>query len=148
MREDATMISSSLRRGIYFLLGFLVVYDTVLSTTAIFFPETWFKVIHDAPYVDPQGLLRRTGAVWAAFTLLQLLALLRWEREPWWLVLIAGVRLTEVFSDWTYLFVCQSATPFGIFGLVVNPPGNLAIGSFLVWAYLQIMQGRPGTKTS
>jgi hypothetical protein len=136
------MISSRVRISIYVLLGFLVIYDTVLSTTAIFFSETWFKIIHDAPYIDPQGLLRRTGAVWVAFTLLQLLAVLRWEREPWWLVLIAGVRLTEIFSDWTYLFVCQSITPFGVFGLGINPPGNLAIGCFLVWAYLRIMKER------
>jgi hypothetical protein len=136
------MISSAVRLFVYVWLVYLVVLDTILSTTAAFFPETWFKVFHDAPYIDPQGLCRRTGAVWAAFTLLQIIALFRWEKEPWWLVLIAGVRLTEIFSDWTYIYVSQSLTPFGFFGLFISPPTNLVTGIFFVWVYLRLMKGK------
>ncbi len=84
----------------------------------------------------PQGLLRRTGAVWAAFTLLQFVALIRWQRYPHWLVLVAGVRLTEIFSDWTYLFFCSNITWFGRLALFVSPLGNLAFGWILLrtWA--------------
>ena len=135
------MLSLPVRLFVYVLLIYLVLLDAVLSTTALFFPETWFKVFHDAPYVDPQGLCRRTGAVWLSFTLLQIIALFRWEKAPWWLVLIAGVRLTELFSDWTYIYVSQSLTGFGFFGLFISPPGNLAIGCFLVWAYLKTAKG-------
>ena len=85
------------------LLVFLVLLDVVLSTLCLFFPETWLRLLHDAPDIDPQGLLRRTGAVWASFTLFHLIALLKWHRQPYWLPLVAGVRLTEVFSDWVYL---------------------------------------------
>ena len=131
------MLSSPVRLFVYVLLIYLVLLDTTLSVTALFFPETWFQVFHGAPYVDPQGLCRRMGAVWVAFTLLQTIALFRWEKEPWWLVLIAGVRLTELFSDWTYIYVSQSLTSFGFFGLFISPPGNLAIGCFLVWVYLR-----------
>jgi len=137
------MISPGLRKFTYVLLAFLVVLDIVLSVTAIFFPETWFRVFHNAEYIDPQGLLKRTGALWVAFTLLQFVALIRWEKEPWWLVLIAGVRLTELFSDWTYIYVAQSLTPWGKFGLFIAPPGNLAFGIYLVWVYLKVVKGSP-----
>jgi hypothetical protein len=142
------MISSQVRVGIYLLLIFLVIKDVVLSLTTIVFPEAWYRFFHDAPYVDPQGLLRRTGAVWVAFTLLQLIALFRWEKEPWWLVLIAGVRWTELFSDWTYIAVAQGVTSLGGLGLFLAPPANLAFGWFLVWAYLRIMRDRPPAKAA
>ncbi|MDQ3803773.1 MAG: hypothetical protein M3416_08115 [Acidobacteriota bacterium] len=131
------MISPWVRKLVYALLIYLVVKDIVLSAVAICYPEAWFRFFHGAPYVDPQGLLRRTGALWVAFTLLQIIALFRWERAPWWLVLIAGVRLTELFSDWTYIYVAQSMTPIGRAFLFSAPPGNLAFGWFLVWAYLK-----------
>jgi hypothetical protein len=139
------MISSKLRTFIYVLLVFLVILDIVLSTTCLLFPETWFKTFHGAPYIDPQGLLKRTGAVWVAFTVLQAAAVFKWEKEPWWLVLIAGVRLTELFSDWTYMYVAQSMTTMGRIGLFIAPPGNLVFGWFLIWAYKKIMRDRYGT---
>lgn len=140
------MISPRLRTFIYVLLVFLVILDIVLSTTCLLYPEKWFSIFHGAPYIDPQGLLKRTGAVWVAFTLLQLIAVFRWEKEPWWLVLIAGVRLTELFSDWTYMYVAQSMTTMGRIGLFIAPPGNLVFGWFLIWAYLKIMRDRQGVR--
>ena len=126
------------KRVIKLLLLFLVVLDVVLSTLALFFPETWFRIFHGAPYIDPQGLLRRTGAVWVAFTLLQIIAYIRWERRPYWLVLIAGVRLTELFSDWAYLYFAQSITWSGRLSLLIAPPGNLIMGWFLIKSFLRI----------
>ena len=61
----------------------------------------------------------RTGAVWASFTLFHLIALLKWHRQPYWLPLVAGVRLTEVFSDWVYLSMAESITWFGKVGLFI-----------------------------
>jgi hypothetical protein len=134
------MISQRLRNLIYVVLTFLVILDLGLSVTCLFFPDTWFMTFHGVHYdsLDAEGLLKRTGAVWAAFTLLQFIALLRWRRDPWWLVLIAGVRLTELFSDWTYLYVAQSITTIGRIGLFIAPPGNLVLGWFLIWAYKKI----------
>src|SRR5690554_4816421 len=97
------MIDSSLKKKVNRLLIGLVILDIVLFIFCFFFPDLWFKLFHDLPYMDPAGLLRRTGGVWVAFTLLQLIALFRWQKEPYWLVLVAGVRLTELFSDWIYL---------------------------------------------
>ena len=137
------MISPGVRKFTYVLLAFLVVLDIVLSTVAICYPDYWFQTFHGAPYVDPQGLLRRTGACWVAFTLLQFIALIRWEKEPWWLVLIAGVRLTELFTDWTYIYFAQSLTTRGWLGLFIAPPGNLAFGLYLMWVYLKMMKAGP-----
>ncbi|KRT66312.1 MAG: hypothetical protein XU11_C0010G0027 [Candidatus Dadabacteria bacterium CSP1-2] len=121
--------------NIYLL--FLVILDVVLSITCFFFPEAWFNTMHGAPYVDPQGLLRRTGAVWAAFVLIQFIALLRWQKEPYWLAVVAGVRFTEIFSDWVYLGVASNMTWLGTIGLFVSPPANLIFGIFLIIAYLK-----------
>ena len=127
------------------LLLFLVLLDLVLSTTCLFFPAAWFRVFHHAPYVDPQGLLRRTGAVWAAFTLLQLIALVRWRSRPYWLPLVAGVRLTEVFSDWVYLYACSSITWFGRAGLLISPPANFLFALFLLASYHRLTQSQVQT---
>ena len=136
------MISPKLRNFIYVLLVFLVILDVVLSTTCLLFPDKWFMTFHGVPYdnLDVEGLLKRTGAVWVAFTLLQLIALFRWRKAPWWLVLIAGVRWTELFSDWVYINVAHTMTTIGTIGLFISPPGNLAFGIFLIWAYKKIMR--------
>lgn len=118
------------------LLIFLIVLDIVLSVIAIAFPEQWFLIFHDMEFNDPFAQLRRLGGVWVAFTLLQFLAYLRWEKEPYWLVLVAGVRLTELFGDWIYLGVAEQLTVFAKLGLAVSPPANLAFGVFLIKAYL------------
>ena len=57
-----------LPRAINRLLLFLIALDAALSVLAIALPDIWFRLIHDQPYIDPQGLLRRARAVWAAFT--------------------------------------------------------------------------------
>jgi hypothetical protein len=102
---------------------------------ALVFPERWFQLFHGVPLVDPQRLLARTGAVWAAFTLLQLIALLRWSKQPHWLVLIAGVRLTEIFSDWAYLVLCESSTWLARIGLLLSPPANVLFAWLLIRAW-------------
>ena len=126
------------RRRINFILLALVIYDVILSSTCLIWPETWYKLIHGAPYVDPQGLLLRTGAVWAAFSLFQLIAWKKWQVQPFWLTVIAGIRLTEIFSDWTYLYVADNLTTLGWVGLFINPPMNLFLGWFFIRAYRRV----------
>lgn len=77
------MIGQTLKTKINLLLLLLVILDIGLFTLALFFPGTWFWMFHDSSYVDPEGLLRRTGAVWVAFTLLQFLALVKWQKRPY-----------------------------------------------------------------
>ncbi len=126
------------KRAINTILIVLVIYDIVLSATCLLAPELWFRLIHGAEHVDPQGLAIRTGAVWAAFVLFQFIAWRRWEYQPYWLAVIAGIRLTEVFSDWTYLYVAESLTWFGRAGLFVNPPMNVFLGWFFIRAYRRL----------
>ena len=120
------------------ILLFLVVLDVVLSAATLLFPSWWFRIFHGTTYIDPQALLKRTGAVWVAFTLMQVLALVRWKKQPHWLVLIAGVRLTEIFSDWTYLFFCSNATLWAWIGLLVSPPANLVFAWILIRTWKKV----------
>lgn len=122
-------------------LALLVVLDVVLSTVALAFPQQWSQVMHGLPYDDPAGLLRRTGAVWAAFVLLQAIALMRWERQPYWLPLVAGVRFTELFSDWVTLIFASHMTLAGTLGLLISPPANLVFGLLLVSTYKRLRAG-------
>ena len=119
------------------LLFSLFLLDMVLSGVSLLFPQTWFLIFHDRPYIDPQGLLRRTGGTWLAFSLLQLLAYRRWKENPHWLMLIAGVRLSDIFSDAIYLAIAEHVTFLGKLGLLIAPPSNLWIGWVLWRAYLR-----------
>ncbi len=114
-------------------LLFLVVLDVTLSTVAFFFPQLWFDLFHGVPYVDPQGYLRRCAANWTAFALFQAIALARWRRSPHWLAVVAGIRLSDIFTDWTYLWFCQDITFFGRASLFVVSPANLWLG----WQFLR-----------
>lgn len=114
------------------LLAGLFVFDVTLVTLAGFFPGVWFAVFHGVPYVDPQGFLRRCAANWAAFALLQGIAFARWTRSPRWLAIVAGVRLSDIFTDWTYLAFSQDLTWFGRIGLALSSPMNVVCGFALL----------------
>lgn len=120
------------------LLVGLIVLDVVLSTVALAFPGTWAQVMHDLPYNDPEGLLRRAGGVWAAFALLQIIARVRWPKQAYWLPLIAGVRFTELFSDWVTIAAAKHVTAFGTAALALSPPANLLFGSMLLATYRRL----------
>lgn len=123
-----------------FFVG-LILLDLFLSSIAIGFPERWSESMHGLPYVDPAGLLRRTGALWVAFTLLQTIALFRWQKQPYWLALVAGVRFTELFSDWVTLLAAKQVTVLGTAGLLIAPPSNLLFGLILISTYKRLRSG-------
>src|SRR5215470_6921166 len=120
------------------LLLFLIVLDLVLAAVCLASPVLWVKLFHGVPLSDPLGLIRRQGAVWAAFLLFHVIAYFRWPREPFWLVVVAGIRWTEIFSDWVYLFSAERMTWFGKMGLFMAPPSNLLFGLFLLRQYLKL----------
>lgn len=117
------------------LLG-LVILDLIYAALCFFFPDFWFRFIHGASYVDPQGLLRRTGAIWATFALVQLITLIRWRKESYWIAIITGVRMSEIFADWTYLAFAQDLTTFGRIALFLATPANLLVSWFFLRTYL------------
>jgi hypothetical protein len=117
------------------LLVFLVALDLTLTAWAMFLPGLWFTVFHGTSYDDPEGFLRRCGANWAAFLLWQAVALVRWKKEPVWLAVVAGVRLSDIFTDLTYSIFARDTT---LFAKLTLPPMflvNLLFGLFLLRAY-------------
>src|SRR5262249_7681168 len=114
-------------RKIDLVLGALLALDVTLTVAAFGLPDLWFKLFHGVPYDDPEGFLRRCGANWAAFALFQAIALARWRREPSWLAVTAGLRLGDIFTDWTYLAFARDVTSFAKLSLAATSPANLVV---------------------
>lgn len=131
-------LSQTHRKLIAGLLLVLALWDLALWIVTFFAPELWFRTVHGTALVDPQGLLRRTGAIWLAFAIFQFVAFLRWRRAPWWLVFVGGMRLSELVADWTYLAFAQDVTTVGRLSLLATPLLNIAISVVLIRAYLRV----------
>jgi hypothetical protein len=116
------------------LIG-LIALDVTIATVAFAFPQLWYTVFHGVGYVDPQGLLRRMGANWAAFALLQIVAWRRWREEPVWLAIVAGARWSDGLTDWTYLVFANDLTWFARVSLFAASPMNWIAGWMLYRAY-------------
>ena len=117
------------------LLG-LVALDAAYVVVVFFFPDLWFNYFHGISYVDPEGLLRRAGAVWLSFVIVQLIAYLKWQSQPYWLAIVAGLRSAELFTEWTYLYCAQDITPMGRIGLLLSTPANMIVCWFFFKAFL------------
>lgn len=114
---------------------FLVVFDVTLTVWAFAFPGLWFKALHGTGYEDPQGFLRRCGANWAAFALCQVIAAVRWRKAPVWIAVVAGCRLSDIFTDVTYVIVAHDTTWFAKATLAPMSLLNLLLGIALLRAY-------------
>lgn len=119
------------------LLLILTALDIGYAIVALAFPRTWFRQIHGTEYVDPQGLLRRTGALWAAFALVQGLASFRWRRERHWLMAVAGVRSTELIADWAYLGFAKNTRKSSAVGLALSPLLNALCIAYFYLSYFK-----------
>jgi hypothetical protein len=127
-----------MERRINALLLGLIALDAAISATAFSSPALWYSVVHGAAYVDPQGLLRRTAANWCAFAVVQAAALFQWRAKPYWLAVVAGARLSDMFTDWSYLYFCHDITRFGRLALLAASPLNALIGWYLIRTYLKL----------
>ena len=78
---------------------------------------------------------KRCGANWAAFLLCQAIAVMRWRRDAIWLAIVAGVRLSDIFTDVTYQLVARDTTLFARLTLIPMSVGNLLFGLYLIGAY-------------
>jgi len=123
------------RRTVKLVLLVLIAIDIVLPTVIFLSPGTWTRLIHDMPPDDPLGLLHRLGAGWAAFALWMTVAYFKWERDPGWLMLVAGIRLTECWADWVYVCYADHITPWGKISLLAASPVNVLAGWFFYRAY-------------
>jgi len=121
-----SVIDRRLRIAILIYLWVAMLEDTSLFLMAWLSPDTWFRVFHGAA---PSGLeialLRRAAGQWLAFALAQGLALRYWKKNPIWLVLVAGVRFSDLFTDISYVLAAPSLTTLGWVCLLPPPLLNL-----------------------
>jgi hypothetical protein len=120
------VIDRRLRIAILIYLWAALLEDTSLFLMAWLWPDIWFRVFHGA---TPSGLeialLRRAAGQWAAFALAQGITLRCWKKNPLWLVLVAGVRFSDLFTDMSYILAVPSLTTLGWVCLLPPPLLNL-----------------------
>lgn len=121
-------------RRVQRLLAFLILVDLTLCLVGFLQPALWFQVVHGVPVNDAQGYLRRAAAAWLSFLLIQIVAYRRFRREPLWLAVVAGVRLSDTLADWTHLLFAADVSALGYLCLLPASPVNLLAGVFLLRA--------------
>lgn len=131
---------NSITNKINLILVLLIVLDLFLAVWGFFFPEAWYRFWHGAPYVDPQALLPRCAANWAAFFLFQVIALFKWRAMPWWLMVVAGMRLGDIFTDITCTMMADSMTLIGKFAFPLAGLFNLVTAILLIRHYHRLKQ--------
>jgi len=141
------MLERPVKALMLLFLGGALVEDSALFVIAWCRPEAWFHLFHHA---EPLGLdvalLRRAAGQWAAFALVQAIALLRWRTRPTWLLVVAGARVSDLFTDLSYIVAAPSLTSFGWAALLPPPFLNLAFAVTMVVAWRQLRDGPAATK--
>lgn len=136
------MIDRRLKILILIFLWAALVEDTLLFVMAWVAPDLWFRVFHAAL---PAGLdvawLRRSAGQWIAFSLVQGFTLLRWKKEPLWLVATAVARFTDLFTDISYVVSAPTLTHLGWMFLLPPPLLNLIGIVIMMRGYQQIRSG-------
>lgn len=137
------MIERRLKILILIFLWAATLEDTFLFLMAWFAPNLWFKVFHSSV---PAGLevafLRRSAGQWAAFALAQAITLWRWQKQPVWLPITAGIRFSDLFTDISYILAVPSLTPIGWMLLLPPPILNLIGVIILLRGYSQIQNSK------
>src|SRR6185312_11055607 len=137
------MIAKPLKIAILIYLCGALIEDTGLFLMSWFQPDLWFRLFHDAaPVGFDVALLRRAGGQWAAFALAQAIALACWKKNPVWLVIVAGVRFSDLFTDISYILAVPSLTTFGWTCLLPPPALNLIGVLIMLRGYKQIEAAR------
>jgi hypothetical protein len=136
---EVPVIERRLKILILIFLWVATMEDTFLFLMAWFAPDLWFKVFHASV---PAGLevafLRRSAGQWAAFALAQAITLWRWQKQPVWLPITAGIRFSDLFTDISYILAVPSLTPIGWMLLLPPPLLNLIGVIILLRGYSQI----------
>jgi hypothetical protein len=120
------VIERRLRIAILIYLWVALLEDTGLFLMAWLLPDLWFRFFHGvAPASFDIAFLRRSAGQWAAFALAQGITLWRWKENPLWLVIVAGVRFSDLFTDVSYILAVPSLTTLGWVSLLPPPLLNL-----------------------
>ena len=136
------MIDRRLKILILIFLWAALVEDTLLFVMAWVAPDLWFRVFHaDLPAGLDVAWLRRSAGQWIAFSLVQGFTLLRWKKEPLWLVATAVARFTDLFTDISYVVSAPTLTHLGWMFLLPPPLLNLIGIVIMMRGYQQIRSG-------
>ena len=131
-------MSTRLAALINIALIIAIVVDLSLVVMVTVAPDLWFDLLHGEAEVPRNVvLLRRAGAHWFAFLVFQVAALTQWRRQPLWLVFIAGLRFSDLFTDATYLAVGDDLTPLAWASLSTPPFLNLGMGLLCLHGFRQ-----------
>jgi hypothetical protein len=125
-----------------YLWGALIEDITIfaLSWTA---PQVWFHLFHNSTGNPLEiALLRRSAGQWLAFALGQAITLWQWKKRPEWLAVAAGIRLSDLFTDISYLIAAPSLTRFGQMLFPIFPILNLVGIVILLKGYRQATSER------
>jgi hypothetical protein len=140
---EVPVIERRLKILILIFLWAATLEDTFLFLMAWFAPNLWFRVFHASV---PAGLevafLRRSAGQWAAFALAQAITLWRWQKQPVWLPITAGIRFSDLFTDISYILAVPSITPIGWMLLLPPPLLNLIGVIILLRGYSQIQNSK------
>jgi hypothetical protein len=125
-----------------FLWGALIEDATIFALSWLA-PDLWFRVFH---HLEPAGLevalLRRAGGQWAAFALVQAIALWQWRSRPAWLLVVAGARISDLFTDLSYVVAAPSLTTAGWAALSPPPLLNAIFVVVMLLAWRQAHEPR------
>jgi hypothetical protein len=139
------MIERRLQTVILIYLWGALVEDTVLFVLAWIAPDLWFRLLHNGvPAGLENALLRRSAGQWAAFALAQGITLWRWRKDPVWLAVTAGVRLSDLFTDVSYILAVPSLTTLGWILLLPPPFLNLVGVVIMLRGYRHARGSVPG----
>ncbi|HEY8975481.1 MAG TPA: hypothetical protein VIN75_14785 [Burkholderiaceae bacterium] len=134
------MLTQPLKAFVLLFLCGALVEDATIFAIAWLAPDVWFRWFHHA---QPAGLgtalLRRAAGQWAAFALVQAIALARWKAQPVWLMVVAGLRASDLLTDLSYIAAVPSLTALG-WALLTPPPFlNAAFIAAMALAYRRLV---------
>jgi hypothetical protein len=132
------------RRIINALLAALVLFDLALVVWAFGLPDLWWQLFHTSNdgSVGANLLLKRCGAAWGAFALFQGIALYLWREKPYWLAVVAGIRLSDIFTDPVYAVFSADPSWLNTLSLPLMGVGNVLLGVFFLNAFLEHSERR------
>ncbi len=137
------MIDRRLKTLILIYLWGALLEDITIFVLSWIAPQVWFHLFHHTTGGPLEiALLRRSGGQWLAFALGQAITLGQWRRRPEWLAVAAGIRLSDLFTDLSYLIAAPSLTPFGVMLFPIFPILNLVGVVILLKGYRQAISER------
>jgi hypothetical protein len=138
------MIDRRLKILILIYLWGALVEDITIFAISWIAPQVWFHLFHHSTGAGIEvALLRRSGGQWLAFALGQAITLWQWRRRPEWLAVAAGIRLSDLFTDLSYLIAAPSLTRFGQMLFPIFPVLNLVGVVIFLKGYHQAVSDKP-----